>query len=525
MSTPSPRCIALAALASGCLLDPSPLGMLPDTDTTHSTSSDTSTSTSAPPTTSPTTSPTTNGSSGPDESDAGSGTSADTEAPPSTPWGLYCEYINTHGGACDPNVDSFPDLAYPGAGFIVHEWGTDTVVVASDGVAQRGLQHEEEGLPDFVHARVPAGALEGSVSVHVKMETPVTYFYSEVARTVKVAVSFPDGVFSEWFPPVARFEPFIAAPGAVPKLPDYGDPVLDPGFAFATQACREQYSVIAAGLLDWGEVAVLARGAREPLLAAPIDQFTWGHAREVDANLLRVVDVPGAASPQHERFLFYRGLGNFPLPLTLTAEEGGLFAVDNGSGTPVGRIFILHVDAERGAFVERSEGLAPGQMLADVVPSLAPAPPLELFADALAERVTEALDQTGLYHDEALAMVATWKRQWFRSPGLRVLYLVPQAWTDASIPLAVEPAPDASLRVMMIRGELLTPELELADVAAAGLLASIDTEQEGRAHFLALGRFAEPRLRRASQLLGEPAYLAAFLAEVVHADARVAAAE
>src|SRR4051812_19303097 len=36
---------------------------------------------------------------------------------------------------------------YPGTGFRVHEWGTNTIVVGSDGSMQRGLQHEEEDLP------------------------------------------------------------------------------------------------------------------------------------------------------------------------------------------------------------------------------------------------------------------------------------------------------------------------------------------------------------------------------------------
>ena len=43
--------------------------------------------------------------------------------------------------------------AYPGTGFRVHEWGTNTIVVGSDGSMQRGLHHEEEDLPSFVYDR------------------------------------------------------------------------------------------------------------------------------------------------------------------------------------------------------------------------------------------------------------------------------------------------------------------------------------------------------------------------------------
>src|SRR4051794_16088827 len=54
---------------------------------------------------------------------------------------------------------------YPGSGFIVHEWGTDTIVVGSDGSLQRGLHHEEEDLPGFVYDRTKATMLPGSVAV------------------------------------------------------------------------------------------------------------------------------------------------------------------------------------------------------------------------------------------------------------------------------------------------------------------------------------------------------------------------
>lgn len=509
------RTSLLWLLPAACTLPPSPLGELPGDDTSGGPSSTTAVTTSSPTTTD---TPTT----GADPSSTGSSTTGDV---PQSAWAEYCAYIVEHGGSCDPDVDTFPDLAYPGRGFVVHEWGTDTVVVGSDGVQLRGLHHEEEELPTFVYDRMSAGSLPGSVSAHVKMETPVTYFYSDVPRSVAVTVDFPAGVFTQWYPAVASFVPKIAGPEALPKLFEYGDPVMDPGFPFAQEMCRPLYAVIADGRLDWGSVEVLARGASEPLPDAPIEQYMWAYAREVDANLLRISGVPGAEQPQHERFLFYRGLGNFPLPLVLTAASGGKIAVDNTSAVPVGRLFVLAVSADRGAFVEWPGGVAPGEVLADDAPSLASAPPLDLFAEALGERVTEALDGAGLYHDEALAMVATWKRQWFRSPGLRVLYLVPQAWTEASIPLGVTPAPEASVRVMLIRGELTTPEQEALDVAAAGLLADLETEAAGRAHFLALGRFAEPRLRRAATLLGEPAYVGPLLAELLHADTRVALGE
>ncbi len=72
----------------------------------------------------------------------------------------------------------------------------------------------------------------------------------------------------------------------------------------------------------------------------------------------------------------------------------------------------------------------------------------------------------------------------------------------------------------MIRVEVITPELEQADAAMAKLLAQPDTEGVGRAHFDALGRFAEPRLRRALAIVGEPTLGQAYLQSITSAETR-----
>src|SRR5438132_8735097 len=83
-------------------------------------------------------------------------------------------------------------------GFVVHEWGTLTSVVGSDGVLLPGLHHEEEDLPPFVADRMKQ--MKVTPSVVQKMETPVTYFYSPSPRQVQVKVRFPDGIFTQWYP-------------------------------------------------------------------------------------------------------------------------------------------------------------------------------------------------------------------------------------------------------------------------------------------------------------------------------------
>jgi hypothetical protein len=382
---------------------------------------------------------------------------------------------------------------YPGTGFRVHEWGTNTIVVGSDGSMQRGLHHEEEDLPSFVYDRKREDIAS---EVDVKMETPVTYFYSDEPLTAQVNVRFPEGVLTQWYPAVQSFYP--------PFFKGKGDPVLDRSFPFTTAQCREQFSKVHDGLLDWGAVEVLPRGAKPALPDAPLQKFTWSHARDVDANAVRITNAK--AGMQEERFLFYRGLGNFPIDVKVAAQpgdagrDGGLVLTNLDAKHPVGSVFLLRVEKDKAAFEVVPAGIAPAGTLTKNAPPATQ--PLDTYAQDLAKAMVVELDKAGLYHDESVAMVKTWARQWFRTPGVRVLYLAPQAWTDAQIPLSIQPAPSELVRVMVIRVEALTPAAEDLDVAAAKKLDSAATKAEGEAYFASLGRFAEPRLRRAIAKMG-----------------------
>ena len=358
------------------------------------------------------------------------------------------------------------------------------------------------------------------------METcSVTYFYSDTPLSVDVSVGFPAGVFTQWYPGarvVLRRASWARSRGCRASPPS---PIRCwiPHFPFGMPACSQVHGAIASGDLSWGSVDVLARGEAPALPEAPLDTYTWSYARQVDANALRAGNAPGGAA-ESEKFLFYRGLGRFDLPVQVTSQVGGKVSLHNAYGEGIGRVVVINVQGGLGAFSVLGQGIAPGATVVADVPD--PGETLvDTLVDWLARELTADLDATGLYHDEAVAMVSTWQRQWFRTPGVRLLYLIPQSWTDASIPLSLAPAPQEKVRVMMIRAELITPEMEQADTAAAAGLASAATQAGAEAHFTALGRFAEPRLRRALELLGQPAYAAPFLASITTADTLQAAGE
>src|SRR5262249_36769828 len=130
-----------------------------------------------------------------------------------------------------------------------------------------------------------------------RMETPVIYFYSEEERTVDVAVSFPQGIVTEWYPQTSQL---------------------------ATNDTR-RVAQARGTALHWDGVRVLPRALQQPakaLLPADDSGSHYYAARETDADLVRVSAGP-EAKPEQERFLFYRGVGSFkaPLQVQLGGEE------------------------------------------------------------------------------------------------------------------------------------------------------------------------------------------------------------
>ena len=83
--------------------------------------------------------------------------------------------------------------------------GTFTSFAGSDGVNLEFRPLVTNDLPPFVlNAASQAGIplLKQQLFARQRMETPVTYFYTDVPRTVNVRVDFPQGLLTEWYPVV-----------------------------------------------------------------------------------------------------------------------------------------------------------------------------------------------------------------------------------------------------------------------------------------------------------------------------------
>jgi hypothetical protein len=371
--------------------------------------------------------------------------------------------------------------------FVVHEWGTFLAVQGSDGVTLGGMVDSDEVLPAFVEARGPASFAR--MNMFSKMETPVTYFYTDRPRTVHVRIDMPKGLLTHWFPLVAAYGPI---PGNGPAKPE-------------------------KSFLQWSNVQVLPVTGYEKVLSPVADNQNWRFARETDAALLKVVthrlDEKSRAletKDQYEGFLFYRGLGTFTLPLSvqsIQASNGNIsLKLTNESAQPLNGLFAIQVENQTIRFGSARNLESHSSHDQSLSTLLGKSLPLEEGVPLVKQAVARALIEAGLYEKEAQAMVNTWERSYFRTEGLRMLYLLPRPAVDAAIPIQIQPAPDQLVRVMVGRVEILTPERERQIEKYISQLGSVDfRSRQGASDGLAhLGRIGEPALRRVSKTTHDP---------------------
>ncbi len=199
---------------------------------------------------------------------------------------------------------------------------------------------------------------------------------------------------------------------------------------------------------------------------------------------------PRNGPTEAERYIFYRGLGRFTLPVEV---RDGAFV--NGTKHEIPAAIAVRVKPDGSGEFSDLGAIAPG---GSVRPERwKQCPDAGCLKTGLGWTVRMKLVAQGLDADEALAMVKTWSRSWFASEGTRILYIVPRECTDAILPLTITPAPEKLVRVLVGRLEYLTPETE-AEVEAA--IKAKDTARLAR-----LGRFLEPNVRRIAAKTGDEA--------------------
>jgi len=330
----------------------------------------------------------------------------------------------------------------------VHEWGTFTSVAGEDGFAvDWDALGCKDDLPGFVNDFGYRG-FKWQLTGTVRMETPVLYFYSSRELDAHVKVAFPHGLITEWYPQ-AEYEVYQRSriDGSMRRLA-------------ANLGGIDTSLRSLSGGIEWKSIRV--QPDVSPALPIESGASRYYTARATDAT-------PITVGEQHEKFLFYRGVGRFPVPLSVRLTGDGKVVIENRGHDTVPSAILFE---NRGGHL----GYRNAGAVADVV-ALDP-PSLEGSLAVLRHDLETALIAQGLFPREAQAMVETWRDSWFEE-GSRLIYIVPSRTIDAVLPLQVEPVPSETARVFVGRIELVTPETQraLEEGIAKGDWSAIDRYQ------------------------------------------------
>jgi hypothetical protein len=353
--------------------------------------------------------------------------------------------------ANQPEFHSFRDL-------IAHEWGTFTSVAGSDGTLLPGLEREEESLPSFVYSHSGMGPL-GSKGfllrrpIHnatIKLETPVLYFYHQDPVDLQVKVRFNGGSISQWYPQRAGGEvpPPMLVPKRVPTTAtpnsgaiDFGETPYEGAISWSIHSLGRGQGTNAS-VLKWGET------------------LNWIRPRWPESNIL--VNTVENAQHEKEKYLFYRGVGNFPLPLSTRFDPRDPETMILQGDTDIPFALVYHMDK-----TYRSKILWKGavnfetpQVDVHVPTDTGDYRQLHEIADEAFTPLKSALVEAGLTDVEADSMLRTWWSSYFQKPGLRVFWIVPRPFTDDILPIDITPSPAELERVLVGRSEVLTPAFE-----------------------------------------------------------------
>jgi hypothetical protein len=344
-------------------------------------------------------------------------------------------------------------------GLVVHEWGTFTSVAGEDGSAvDWDVLGGKDDLPHFVNDRGYRG-FKSTLSGTVRMETPVLYFYSSSALHAHVKVAFPKGLITEWYPKAEyQVDQKSGIDGSVHRLPSNLN-----GIDLSLRSLT--------GGIEWPDVSV--EPGTSPDLPREGSPSRYYAARSTDAT-------PVAVEDQHEKFLFYRGVGRFGVPLSAKLSADGKVTLENCGSDVVP--MAIRFENRAGRIGYRIGGAVSGSLALDTPSTGADFAPLS-------ELLKNTLVAQGLFPREAQAMIETWRDSWFEE-GSRIIYIVPSRTVNAVLPLQVDPVPFQTVRVFVGRIELITPETEQTVQAA---LATNDRCLVDR-----YGRFLGPILARIS---------------------------
>jgi hypothetical protein len=331
-------------------------------------------------------------------------------------------------------------------GLIAHEWGTFTSIAGETGQALDWLPLNTPGdLPGFVEHFRGTGFKVG-LGGTIRMETPVLYFYSTHDTTVDVSVSFFHGLITEWYPRATHTEPSSSLENVV------------------------QFQQQSNGTISWKSVSV--QPSADFAFPQEAQSSHYYAARNTNSSPLRISTRTGGE--ETEKFLFYRGVSVAPAPLSALLLPNGQIEAMNQSAAEVPKLILFERRGEKIGFREVS-ALHEGVILDPPVLGVSQNASL----DSLVPDLEASLISSGLYPEEAHAMLESWKDSWFEE-GSRLIYIVPNSFVGKILPLSIAPQPATVHRVFVGRMELLTPATQTAIETAVSSHDELTLAKYGR---------------------------------------------
>jgi hypothetical protein len=348
----------------------------------------------------------------------------------------------------------------PQKGLLVHEWGVINVYNDVE-LANADMRAVWESLPPFIYGNVDRRRIPIRQEELIVL-APVIYFHTPADISVQVKVEFPGGRPAVWWPANSN--------------------IARQGLRGITPATCDKH-------LEW-QLALKApvRGALQPL-----PKGHWLQAcREV--NAAQVVSSI-ARHPENEKFVYYDGL----LPSDKAAElsvGANQVSLKNRARHPLLDVTVVDRRLAGTIRVARAPTVAAGAEVKSLEFKDAPA---EGWPGTAVDALVAQLAGTGLHEDEAKAMAAVWKKDFFETDGLTLFYRLPPAEYDRLLPLTVTPRPEKTVRVMLVHHPHCEPDLGKRVMALVEQLDSGNFQERLDAHrrIQALGRAAFVHLIRA----------------------------
>lgn len=357
--------------------------------------------------------------------------------------------------------------AEPVKGVALHEWGVFTV--HEGGPAANSLMKAEwDALPKFVFGRTAGRQVPERPLLEVAK--PVIHVHADrtvAASAMTIRVDFPGGRPMVWWPANDN--------RGLKGLDIPEDKALMWRFFVGERNGR--------------------RGA-EP----GFEEIPAGHWME-RLRKIRAADLtfenhvlPGGGGrvvPLRERFVYYDGL--LPVPAGVRAETGPdrRVTLTGAASFAAADVLVIDRSADGRLRVGRVAELKAGASVDK--PELA-----ETDAAAETKRLAGSLTAAGLNADEAESLAEIWRKEFFDTPGVQVIYRLPQTEYDRLLPLQVEPRPEKIVRVGLMRLVLGDPALEARIRTLAGRLddEDFDAREAATKELAELGPAAAPALRR-----------------------------